>query len=106
MYLDDAVGFDYTPINHVDALFFTRLRVYKLKPCPEKYRFLTTRIDFLGHVISSDGVQPNDDKVVALTRIPMSIGTKQLWSLLGDLSYYHKFLHNMAKRIRPVMTLL
>ena len=31
---------------------------------------------------------------------------KQLLSLLGGLSYYHKFLPDMARRIRPITALL
>ena len=60
------------------------------------------RVDFLGHVISHDGVGPNKDKVAALTRMPMPTDIKQFRSSLGGLSYYRKFLHNLAKRVRPI----
>ena len=61
---------------------------------------------FLGHVITQDGVGLNDDKVSALTRMPVPTDIKKLHSLLGDLSYYRKFLPNMARRMRPVKALL
>ena len=61
---------------------------------------------FLGHVISADGVCPNDDRVAALTRMPMPTDIKQLRSLLGGLSHYRKFLPNMARLIRPITALL
>ncbi|CAB1107618.1 unnamed protein product [Ectocarpus sp. CCAP 1310/34] len=38
--------------------------------------------------------------------MPMPKDVKQLRSLLGGLSYYRKFLPNMATRIRPLTTLL
>ena len=38
--------------------------------------------------------------------MPMPPDIKQLSSLLGGLSYYRKFLPNMAKRVRPIMSLL
>ena len=38
--------------------------------------------------------------------MPMPKNIKQLRLLLGGLSYYCKFLPNMAKRIRPITTLL
>ena len=57
-------------------------------------------------VISADGVRPNDDRVAALTRMSMPTDIKQLRSLLGGLRYYRKFLPNMARRIRPITTLL
>ena len=108
MYLDGAIGSDDCPIRHVATLatFFARLRLHKLKLYPDKSRIGAARVDFLSHVISADGVRPNDDRVAALTRMPMSTDIKQLRSLLGGLSYYRKFLPNMACRIRPITALL
>ena len=88
MYLDDAIGSDDSPIHHVAtlAIFFARLRLHSLKFSPDKSRIGAA--DVLGHVISADGVRPNDDRVAALTRMPMPTDIKQLRSLLGGLSYY------------------
>ena len=107
-YLDDAIGSDDCPIHHVATLatFLARLRLHKRKLSPDKSRIGAARIDVLGHVISADGVRPNDDRVAALTRMPMPTDTKQLRSLLNGLSYYRKFLPNIAHRIRPVTALL
>ena len=108
MYLDDAIGSDDCPLHHVATLasFFARLRLHKLKLSPDKSRTGTARADFLGHIISADGVRPNDDRVAALTRMHMPTDIKQLRSLLGGLNYYRKFLLNMACRIRPITALL
>ena len=108
MYLDDAIGSDDCPLHHVTTLaaFFARLRLHQLKLSPDKSRIGAARVDFLGHIISADGVRPNDDRVAALTRMPMPSDIKQLRSLLGGLSYYRKFLPNMARLIRPITVLL
>ena len=55
-------------------------------------------MDFLGRI--------NASKVAALTKMPMPSDLKQLRSLLGGLSYYRKILADMAKRIRPITSLL
>ena len=104
MYLDDAIGSDDCPIQHVATLatFFARLRLHKLKLSPDESRIGAARVDVLGRVILADGVHPNDDRVAALTRMPMLTDIKQLRSLLGGLCYYRKFLPNMARRIRPI----
>ena len=88
------------------ATFFARLRLYNLILSPNKSRIGAARVDFLGHVISQDGVRPNDDKIAALAQMPMPRDIKQLRSLLGGLSYYRKVLPNMAKRVRAVTSLL
>ena len=108
MYLDDAIGPDDCPLHHVATLatFFARLRLHKLKLSPDESRIGAARVDFLGHVILADGVRPNDARVAALARMPMPTDIKQLRSLLGGLSYYRKFLPNMAHHIRPVTALL
>ena len=107
MYLD-AIGPDDCPLHHVAPLatFFARLRLHKLKLFPDKFRISAARVDFLGHVILADGIHPNDARVAALARMPMPTDIKQLRSLLGSLSYYRKFLPNMAYHIRPVTALL
>ena len=63
MYLDDAIGSDDCPLHHVATLatYFARLRLHKPKLSPDKFRTGVARVDFWGHVISADGVRPNDD---------------------------------------------
>ena len=111
MYLDDAIGSDDCPPYHVTTLtaFFARLRLHQLKLSPDKSRIGAARVDFLGHIISKDGVRPNDDRVAALTRMPMPTDIKQLRSLLGGLSYYRKFLprlRSFSKRAPRLISLL
>ncbi|CAB1103258.1 unnamed protein product [Ectocarpus sp. CCAP 1310/34] len=102
-YLDDLIVFDDTPATHVGTMraLFERLRTHNLKLTPPKATVGATEADFLGHTISPDGVRPNGAKVSALTKMPMPKDC-----LLGGLSYYRKFLPNMAKRIRPLTTVL
>ena len=72
MHLDDAIGSDNSPMAHVATLAtcFARLRLHNLKLSPNKPRIGAARVDFLGHVISQDGVRPNDDKIAVLVQIP------------------------------------
>ena len=108
MYLDDEIDSDDCPLHHVTTLaaFFARLRLHQLKLSPDESRIGAARVGFLGHIISSDGVRPNDNRVAALTHMPMPTDIKQFCSLLGGLSYYRKFLSNMARHIRPITALL
>ena len=108
MYFDDTIGSDDSPITHEATLatFFARLRFHNLKLSPNKTRIDAARVDFLGHAISHDGVRSNDDKNAALAHITMPTDIKQLRSLHGGLSYYHKFLPNMVKHVRPITALL
>lgn len=48
-------------------------------------------------------MRPNSNRVVALSHMPLPTDIKQLRSLLGDLSYYRKFLPNTARRICSII---
>ena len=73
MYLDDATVSDDSPMTHVATLapFFARLRLHNLNLSPDKSQIGAASVDFLEHVISQDGVRPNDDKIAALAQMPM-----------------------------------
>ena len=107
-YLDDVIVFDADPPLHVTNMkdFFLRLRKHNLKISPSKATIGATDADFLGHTISPTGTMPKAKKVDSLTKMPMPTDLKQLRSLLGGPSYYSKFLRDMAKRIRPITSLL
>ena len=105
MYLDDATGSDKSSIDHVATLvaFFARLRLHRLKLFPNETLIGAARVDFPGYVNSKDGVHLNDGIPTTVTRKPMSTDIKHLHSLLCSVNYYHKFLPNMARPIRPTM---
>ena len=102
MYLDDAIDFDVSPLEHVRTLreSLSRLRKHDLKLSPSKARLGATELDFVGHSISPAGLHPDTNKVRAMTEMPMPTNISQLRSLLGGLSYYRKFSSN-AQRTLP-----
>ena len=108
MYLGDAIGLDASPTAHVATLatFFARLHFHNLKLSPNKSRIGAARVHILEHVLSQDGVRPNGDKTTALAPMHMPRDMEQFCTLLGGLSYYRKFLPNMAKRVRSFTSLL
>ena len=63
---------------------------------------MAPNVTYLGHVIYSEGLHPIVEKVEAVEGAPEPQDTHQLESYLGLLTYYGKFLLNMAM----VLTLL
>ncbi|CAB1111666.1 unnamed protein product [Ectocarpus sp. CCAP 1310/34] len=107
-FLDDVICFDEEPLGHVLNIieFFKRLRQYNLKLSPGKARVGATHAIFLGHTISPAAVSPDGVKVRVVTHMPPPKNVKQLRKLLGELSYYRKFLKNLATKVRPLNSLL
>jgi len=66
--LDDIVVFADSPeqlLARLDAVF-SRLRQYGLKAKPSKCVFFKSPIEFLGHLVSANGIEPQRAKVDAI----------------------------------------
>ena len=59
-----------------------------------------------GFRVTAKGVEPDPEKVEAMTKLPMPSNVSQLRSLLGALSHYRKFLPQMSTVTRPLNNLL
>lgn len=107
VYLDGAIDSDDYPIHYgpTQATLFCATTPSSLRISRDKYRIRAARVDSLGHVFAADGVLPNAYRVVALSRTPMPTDIKQLASLIGDLSYYRKFLLDIDPRSCPIAAL-
>ena len=71
-----------------------------------KFAFMLSSIDYLGHRISADGLQPTKEKVRAISEAPAPLNVTQLRSFLGVVNYYSKFLPNLSTMLVPFYKLL
>ena len=62
-----------------------------LKLNKEKCHFRCTSIPFFGEVVSRQGIQPDPQKVRALTEMPAPKNKKELQAFLGIINYLNKF---------------
>ena len=59
-------------------------------------------MDFLGHLVSSQGIRPLAAKVEALRGHPQPNTIKELQQSLGLLNFYRRFLPSTAKVLAPL----
>ena len=71
-----------------------------------KSAFMLPSIQYLGQVISTEGIQPSKEKVRALLKAPAPTNTPHLRSFLGAVNYYKKFLPNLTSVLTPLNYLL
>ena len=71
-----------------------------------KCAFMLPEVEYLGHCISGKGLQPLARKIQAITDGPMPTNVSQLKSFLGMLTYYGRFLPDLATTLAPHYELL
>ena len=75
---------------------FTRLEAAGLKLKLEKCCFFKKHIQYLGHLISADGIQPLPEKLESITKMPTPRSPKEVKQFLGLVGYYRKFIPRFA----------
>lgn len=108
VYLDDVIIFSKSLQEHVAKLraVFDRFRLNNLKVQLDKSHFLRKEVLYLGHTITSEGLKPNDDKIEAILKYPLPKTVTEIKSFLGLISYYRKFIKDLAKITRPMASCL
>jgi hypothetical protein len=98
VYLDDIIVFSKSAEEHVENLktIFDLLEKANFRLKLEKCKFMQSSVDYLGQVISADGVAPNPDKIEAILNFKRPRTVRELQSFLGLASYYRRFIKDFA----------
>ena len=104
VYIDDVIIFSRTFEEHLSRLtaVFDRLREANLKLKPSKCHFANSSVDFLGFVVSSEGILPDPGKLHAVETFPVPSSVKEVRSFLGLCNYYRRFVKDFAKIASPL----
>ena len=97
-YLDDIIIFSKTEEEHLRHLeiIFERLREADLKLKLQKCSFFKKHIQYLGHLLSEEGIQPLPEKLESISKMPTTKNAKQVKQFLGLVGYYQKFVPRFA----------
>lgn len=108
VYLDDIIIFSTSLQQHMARLkeIFERLKKANLKVQLDKSEFLRKEIAFLGHVVTTEGIKPNPDKIHAIKNFPIPKTQKDIRTFLGLLGYYRKFIKDFARLVKPMTVCL
>lgn len=108
VYLDDILIFSTSLQEHVSSIneILAELRRHNLKIQIDKCDFFTKQTEYLGHVLTNEGIKPNERKVNVIRNLKLPATRKQIKSFLGITGYYRKFIRDYAKVAKPMTNFL
>ena len=104
IYLDDIIIFSKDTDTHRERLteVLGRLRKAGLKVKPSKCSLFAKEVEYLGHVVSDQGVATDPKKVEAIKEWPTPTHQRDLRAFLGTCSYYRRYVPGYAEISRPL----
>jgi hypothetical protein len=104
----DILVYSPTLQTHLQHLKLTLeiLRGNQLFAKRSKCKFACSEIDYLGHIISAEGVKADSKKLSAMVEWPRPKSLKALRGFLGLTRYYRKFIKGYGSIAAPLTDLL
>ena len=85
---------------------FTKLASAGIKLAPMKCQFCKKEVEYLGHIISANGLKPINRTVRKIQHFPVPRNATDVKSFLGLVGYYRRFIARFATIAHPLHQLL
>jgi hypothetical protein len=105
VYLDDILIYSVDEKDHdrhVEEVL-DRLVEWGLFAKASKCSFSTKSVEFLGFIVTPDGVVMDPERVRTITEWPEPSGFKDIQVFLGFANFYRRFVYNYSGIVRPMV---
>jgi hypothetical protein len=108
VFIDDILVYSKSEEEHAEHLriVLTRLRNHQLYAKFSKCEFWLREVQFLGHVLSAEGVAVDPGKVKDILNWKPPTSVHEVRSFLGMADYYRRFIPDFSKVAKPITELL
>ena len=108
VYLDDIMIFSKTLEQHIKHVrhVLQKMQSKGLKLNLAKCSFFKTKIEWLGYIISAEGIEVDKKKIQAILDWPVPKNTLQILAYLGFTGWYRKFIEKYSHIAAPMTDLL
>ena len=99
IYLDDMIGFSKMEEEHLQHLciVFNHFRQHNLRLEPTKYEFFQSKINYLAHHVSKEGVWPNKENLKGVYEFASTQTYTEIWAFLGLVGHYWWFIKGFQR---------
>jgi len=104
VYIDDVLIFSRTISEHLSHLqaVISRIEEAGLKLKPSKCYFARQEVEYLGHLVTPEGLKTNHKLVESITHFPTPSDVNGVRRFLGMASYYRRFIDGFARIAAPL----
>ncbi|GJW51997.1 putative nucleotidyltransferase, ribonuclease H [Tanacetum coccineum] len=108
VFIDDILVFSKSKEEHEEHLrtVLQILRQEKLYAKFSKCEFWLSKVAFLGHIVSAEGITMDPAKVEAITKWPRPTSVTEVRSFLGLAGYYRRFVEGFSRLALPLTKLM
>ena len=103
IFLDDILVYSKNEEEHEENLRLTLqlLREHQLYAKLNKCDFYRDRIQYLGHIISEEGISVDPEKIEAIMNWPTPRNVTNVRSFMGLAGYYRRFIEGFPRLHMP-----
>ena len=107
VYLDDILIYSDNPEEHRKHVreVLRRLRKHQLFARADKCEFHADSVEYLGYILSSEGLTMAQDKIRTVLEWPEPRKVRDIQSFLGFANFYRRFIANYSETVLPLTRL-
>ena len=108
VYLDDMLIYSTKKEDHASHVLqvLRQLHEQDLQVDTDKCEFSTTRLKYLGTIVTTNGVEMHAKKTEAIQEWKALTTVKEMQAILGFANFYLRFIANFSMKVKPLVGLI
>src|SRR5258706_4223304 len=107
IYLDDILIYSENELDHIafTKRVLDRLQEHRLAIATEKCEWHKSKVNFLGYIISEEGIEMDQEKIKTILQWDPPGAVKEVQSFLGFANFYRHFIEGYSRLTCPLTDL-